>query len=171
MYLRTVHTDLHLPTLYAFIRSNPLGILTTAPRGDYAATSPAPTLKAKALVEAACNSSSNSSNGQVTPSNTLPQETIILFNGPAPHYVTPKFYVATKPDTGKVVPTWDYSAVQVYGTATIHLDTSLPATGTFLATQLDDLSRQSEERVLGFTETGGAGRPGRGAWTRRPRAR
>jgi predicted FMN-binding regulatory protein PaiB len=36
--------------------------------------------------------------------------------------LTPKFYVETKPDTGKVVPTWNYSAVQVYGKATILFD-------------------------------------------------
>jgi transcriptional regulator len=30
MYLRAAHADLHIPTLYAFIRANPLGILTTA---------------------------------------------------------------------------------------------------------------------------------------------
>ncbi|KAI9047697.1 hypothetical protein LZ554_008407 [Drepanopeziza brunnea f. sp. 'monogermtubi'] len=199
MYLRTVHTDLHLPTLYAFIRNNPLGILTTslpspnfhtiqsshipwvldAPSEDEEATSSSSLTRskgrlrghiaranpqAKALIEAACSSSSsrNSSNGQAAPSNTtLPQEIMILFNGPAHHYVTPKFYVATKPATGKVAPTWNYSAVQVYGTATIHFDASLPATETFLAAQLDDLSRQSEERVFGFTGTGGAPR----AWS------
>ncbi|KAK2625578.1 hypothetical protein QTJ16_004890 [Diplocarpon rosae] len=178
MYLRPIHTDLHLPTLHAFILSNPLGILTTSLpspsfhtiqsshipwvldipneegdtppppgklRGHLARANP----QAKALVEAATQTSSN----------TVQQEVMILFNGPAHHYVTPKFYVETKPDTGKVVPTWNYSAVQVYGTATMHFDTASPATDSFLATQIDDLSKQSEEAVFGHTGRDGAARP------------
>ncbi|KAL2063526.1 hypothetical protein VTL71DRAFT_5331 [Oculimacula yallundae] len=180
MYLRAAHADLHLPTLYKFILANPLGILTTclpSPnfhtiqtshipwvlefpdpdttttksdasdsentattkarlRGHLARVNP----QAKALIESATQTSSS----------TLKQEVMILFNGPTHHYVTPKFYVETKPATGKVVPTWNYSAVQVYGTATIHFDTSSPTTGEFLTTQIDDLSQQSEEKIFGF---------------------
>lgn len=180
MYLRAVHADLSLPELYKFIQSNPLGILTTAiPSPNHStiqsthipwvldvlpqveATSP-PISKlrghiaranpqTKALIEAATAASSN----------ILTEEVMILFNGPVHHYVTPKFYVETKPDTGKVVPTWNYSAVQVYGTATIHFDTSAQATGEFLAKQLDDLSKQSEEKEFGFTGENGAPK----AWT------
>ena len=40
---------------------------------------------------------------------------MVLFTSPVQHYVTPKFYTATKPATGKVAPTWNYAAVQVYG--------------------------------------------------------
>ncbi|CAL3972456.1 hypothetical protein PZA11_004429 [Diplocarpon coronariae] len=175
MYLRPVHTDLHLPTLYAFIQSNPLGILTTSlpspefhtiqsshipwvldvptadeetlpPRGKLRGHLARANPQAKALVEAATQ----------TCSDTLQQEVMILFNGPAHHYVTPKFYVETKPETGKVVPTWNYSAVQVYGTATVHFDAASPATDSFLTTQMDDLSKQSEEDVFGYTGRDGA---------------
>ena len=45
----------------------------------------------------------------------LPEEVLVLFHGPHHHYVTPKFYTETKPQTGKVVPTWDYVAAQAYG--------------------------------------------------------
>lgn len=105
----------------------------------------------KALIEAAT----------ATGSSKLEQEIMILFNGPVHHYVTPKFYVETKPSTGKVVPTWDYSAVQVYGLATLHFDTSLPSTGSFLTTQINDLSKQSEEEIFGFTGQDGKAK----AWT------
>jgi transcriptional regulator len=175
MYLRPVHTNLHIPTLYKFILSNPLGIITTAIqspnyhtiqsshvpwvldvdaeenvtgeskgklRGHLARANP----QAKALIEAATNASSNK----------IVEEVMILFNGPVHHYVTPKFYVETKPSTGKVVPTWDYSAVQVYGTAKIFYDSSSPDNEAFLAKQLDDLSKQSEEKEFGYTGQNGA---------------
>src|SRR5258706_11246345 len=41
-------------------------------------------------------------------------QTLAIFTG-ADAYVSPNFY-ATKRDTGKVVPTWNYSVVHVYGT-------------------------------------------------------
>ncbi|MDF0492991.1 MULTISPECIES: FMN-binding negative transcriptional regulator [Bradyrhizobium] len=40
-------------------------------------------------------------------------EALAIFNGPEA-YVTPSWY-ATKQDTGKVVPTWNYVAVHAYG--------------------------------------------------------
>ena len=175
MYLRPVHTDLHFPTLYKFIRSNPLGIITTAIQSpnfhriqsshvpwvldvddeDNATDEPKARLRghiaranpqAKALIEAATKSSST----------RIQEEVMILFNGPVHHYVTPKFYVETKPSTGKVVPTWDYSAVQAYGIATIFYDTSAPETEAFLAKQLNDLSQQSEEKEFGYTGKDGS---------------
>jgi transcriptional regulator len=173
MYLRSTHADLHIPTLYKFIRANPLGILTTAIpipglntiqsshipwildvtdenetetstaklRGHIARANP----QCKALIEAATKGSSS----------TVTEEVMILFNGPASHYVTPKFYVETKPVTGKVVPTWDYSAVQVYGTATLFFDTTSPSTDAFISKAISDLSRRSEEEIFGFTGEGG----------------
>jgi len=179
MYLRLAHTDLNLPTLYKFIRSNPLGILTTAIssptypliqcshipwvldcpnpsetelptarlRGHMARANP----QTKALIEAATTAGTSK----------LEQEVMVLFNGPVHHYVTPKFYVETKPSTGKVVPTWDYSAVQIYGLATLHFDTSVASTGSYLTTQINDLSRQSEEEIFGFTGENGRAK----AWT------
>ena len=41
-------------------------------------------------------------------------EALAIFNGPEA-YVTPSWY-ATKQETGKVVPTWNYVAVHAYGT-------------------------------------------------------
>lgn len=180
MYLRPAHADLHFPTLYKFIRTNPLGIFTTAIssptyptiqsshipwildispedeesdppkailRGHMARANP----QTKALIEAATAAGSN----------VLSEDIMILFNGPVHHYVTPKFYVQTKPATGKVVPTWNYSAVQVYGKATIHFDTSLPSTGEFISTAISDLSKQSEEEIFGYNGKDGAPE----AWT------
>jgi transcriptional regulator len=100
----------------------------------------------KALIEAATKSSSR----------TLQEDVMVLFNGPVHHYVTPKFYVETKPSTGKVVPTWDYSAVQAYGAITLYFDTASPETDAFLIKQIDDLSKQSEENIFGYTGKDGA---------------
>lgn len=47
-------------------------------------------------------------------------ECLIVFQGPHA-YVTPGWY-ATKQETGKVVPTWNYAVVQVRGRPTVHQD-------------------------------------------------
>ncbi|KAJ5708379.1 hypothetical protein N7488_008180 [Penicillium malachiteum] len=87
----------------------------------------------------------------------LPDEVLILFNGPHHHYVTPKLYTETKPITGKVVPTWNYSAVQAYGKIKIYSDSKSEETGAFLQKQVEDLSRHAETSVMGHT--GREGKP------------
>lgn len=111
-------------------------------RGHLARANP----QTKSLIEAVTKISSNK----------LQEEVMVLFNDPVHHYVTPKFYIETKPSTGKVVPTWNYSAVQVYGTATIFHESSSIESQEFLAKQIDDLSKQSEESVFGYTGRNGA---------------
>jgi transcriptional regulator len=73
----------------------------------------------------------------------LRDDVLVLFNAPVHSYVTPKFYTETKPSSGKVVPTWDYAAVQVYGRARIHYENN-DVTGDFLQRQLEDLTNQEE---------------------------
>ena len=160
--------------LRQLIRSNPLGIITTAIssetypllqsshipflldvqdessetengilRGHLARQNP----QAKAMID--------SLKSQQQPiANFLEQEVLVLFNSPVSHYVTPKFYTETKPSTGKVVPTWNYAAVQVYGRAKIYFDSSLDETTVFLSKQISDLSQHAEELIMGYTGTG-----------------
>jgi transcriptional regulator len=45
---------------------------------------------------------------------------LALFHGPQ-HYISPNWY-ATKPQHGKVVPTWNYVAIHAHGTLTMHHD-------------------------------------------------
>ena len=177
MYLRDVHAEKHLPTLYQFIQKNPLGLLTTALesktfqflqtshipwvldvpndgdetklgtlRGHIARANP----QAKALIETATAAPES----EVKPDGTytVTRDALVLFNGPAHHYVTPKFYTETKPKTGKVVPTWNYSAVQVYGRATIFYDTKANSTHTFLDKQIRDLTNHGEGNIMGHKE-------------------
>lgn len=178
MYLRDVHSEKDLPTLNQFIQDNPLGLLTTALesstfpflqtshipwildlptstaetpnfgtlRGHIARANP----QAKAFIEAA-KAAESSADGTYT----LPRDVLVLFNGPADHYVTPKFYTATKPATGKVVPTWNYAAVQVYGRARIFHDAKTESTRAFLDRQIRDLTSHGEVNVMGH---------GEGAW-------
>ncbi|KAI9923992.1 hypothetical protein ASPWEDRAFT_23326 [Aspergillus wentii DTO 134E9] len=169
MYSKPEWSESHLPTLHAFIRSHPLGILTTAIpspsypliqsthlpwlldtnqpnldnqekgklRGHIARQNP----QAKAIIDSLPADSSS----------TLPTEIMILFTSPVQHYVTPKFYTATKPATGKVAPTWNYAAVQVYGRVKVFHDSSDPETEAFLSTQLQDLAAFTEREMMGYT--------------------
>ena len=47
-------------------------------------------------------------------------ESVAIFSGPQA-YISPGFY-ATKAETGKVVPTWNYEVVNVYGRLVVHDD-------------------------------------------------
>jgi transcriptional regulator len=163
MYLRSEHAEPRVPVLQDFIKANPLGLFVTGigsdnfptlqlthipwlldlPDGDNEAA--LGTLRghiaranphAKALIEATARPDSTG--------NDLKEDVTVMFSGPAESYVTPKFYTTTKPLTGKVVPTWNYSAVQVYGRATIFSDAKDPATQEFLEKALRDLTSSSE---------------------------
>ncbi|KAB2573481.1 Uncharacterized protein DBV05_g7900, partial [Lasiodiplodia theobromae] len=176
MYLRAAHAERHIPTLRAFIRDNPLGIFTTAidsPSFPFLQSSHIPFLldvqddasetelgvlrghmaranpQAKALMEH-LKSAANPSDIDSGFPQKLSRDVMILFNAPAHHYVTPKFYTATKPSTGKVVPTWNYAAVQAYGRATVYFDSKAPSTEAFLAKQVAELSQLSETRIMGY---------------------
>lgn len=92
---------------------------------------------------------------QASPDNVLEQDVLVVFTS-ADHYVTPKFYAETKPSTGKVVPTWDYAAVQVYGRARIFHDSKSEEKSDFLQEQTSALSYQSETKIMGYTGVGGA---------------
>ncbi|KAF1950310.1 negative transcriptional regulator [Byssothecium circinans] len=176
MYLREVHAEKHIPTLYQFIKENPLGLLITALdskhfqflqsshipwvldtpdndktklgtlRGHIARANP----QAKSFIETAKAAPESENNADS--SHPLPRDVLVTFNGPAHHYVTPKFYAETKPASGKVVPTWNYSAVQVYGRATIFYDPKAESTHTFLNKQIRDLTNHNEVDIMGHKE-------------------
>ncbi|EGO19122.1 hypothetical protein SERLADRAFT_374834 [Serpula lacrymans var. lacrymans S7.9] len=175
MYIRPVHAVLQHHTLRSFIRGNPLGILTTgivhpnmpflqsshipfliddpssadtndlgALRGHIALANP----QAKALIAAALVAPSASPG-----KGTLPDEVLVLFTGTPQAYITPSLYTETKPATGKVVPTWDYVAVQAYGRVTVyhhrHGDdaASREETDSFLQKAVGDLTNFAERDV------------------------
>lgn len=182
MYLRAAHAETNIPFLHQFIRDNPLGILTTAIKSDsypFIQSSHIPFLldvletddedhgvlrghmakqnpQAKALMDALAQQQQQQKEEEPLPSETseLQDEILILFNGPYHHYITPKFYTETKPDTGKVVPTWNYSAVQAYGKIRLYSDSpsASETTSGFLQKQIEELSRMSETGIMGFAQ-------------------
>jgi transcriptional regulator len=64
------------------------------------------------------------------------EECLVVFQGPQ-DYVTPTWY-ATKRETGKVVPTWNYATVHAWGRPLIINDAA------WLRRQLDDLTLSRE---------------------------
>jgi transcriptional regulator len=171
MYIRPVHAEHDVPTLHSFIRENPLGILTTAiesPADPFLQSSHIPWIldapdaaagqlpfgtlrghiaranpQAKAIVAELADGASRAT------APRLARDVLVLFNAPAQHYVPPRFYAQTKPATGRVVPTWDYAAVQAYGRATVFVGGADAAADAFLARQVRDLTHFAETAVMG----------------------
>ncbi|TGO14134.1 hypothetical protein BTUL_0058g00540 [Botrytis tulipae] len=164
MYLRGVHAESHIPTLQRFIKTNSLGLFTTAiaaPDLPFIQTSHIPWVldvenessqnglgvlrghiarqnpQSKAMIHAGLPTVSGGTDGGVK----LDTDVLVLFTGSAYHYVTPKFYTETKSATGKVV--WNHSAVQAYGKATVYFDKSKESK-EFLAQQISHLSNHAE---------------------------
>jgi len=68
-------------------------------------------------------------------------ESVAIFTGPQA-YVSPSFY-PTKAETGKVVPTWNYEVLNVYGTLRVHDD---PDWLLDLVTRLTDRHEAGRDR-------------------------
>ena len=66
------------------------------------------------------------------------EECLVVFQGPQ-DYVTPSWY-ATKRETGKVVPTWNYATVHSWGRPRIMNDDA------WLRRQIEDLTRSRESQ-------------------------
>ncbi|KAF7193792.1 Uncharacterized protein HII31_04861 [Pseudocercospora fuligena] len=171
MHLVAAHAEYHIPTLVQFLKRNTLGLLITnitsskeaalqashipwvidenpdpeqlpKLRGHIARMNP----QVKSIVE---QTSTQPPIHEGSTAKTLKDEVLIMFNGPVHGYVSPKFYIETKPSTGKVVPTWDYTSVQAYGVATVYHDSKSSETISFLRNQLDALTSHSEKDVEG----------------------
>jgi transcriptional regulator len=101
--------------------------------------------QAKALIESAKFQMAEGSSGGVQ----LKDEVMMLFTADVHHCVTPNFYTETKPSTGKVMPTWDYSAVQAYGKGTVFFELGSEST-EYLSRQINDLSHHAKTFVMGY---------------------
>jgi transcriptional regulator len=64
-------------------------------------------------------------------------DALVVFQG-HDHYITPSWY-ATKQETGKVVPTWNYTMVQAKGRAKVMDD-------SWLSQQVEELTQTLEQR-------------------------
>jgi len=101
-----------LAVQHALIRAHPLGLLITAGPGGLQAN-PVPLLvDSEASEKGTLLAHLARANPQLQELAAV-DECLVVFQGPQ-QYITPSWY-ATKQDTGKVVPTWNYITVHAWG--------------------------------------------------------
>lgn len=124
-----------LDTQHALIRAHPLGLLITA-------GSQGPAANAVPFHLVARQGTKGFLQAHIARANQQWKEidagapVLVVFQG-ANAYITPSWY-ATKRETGKVVPTWNYAIVQVRGSARVVDDP------TWLRTQIEALTGSHE---------------------------
>ena len=147
MYQPPVFREDRLEVQHEFIRAHPLGLLVTAgPAGLIANLFPF-------LLD---QDGSDKGTLRLHIARANPQwrelaaieQCLVVFQGPQ-DYVTPSWY-ATKRQTGKVVPTWNYTMVQVRGRPRIVDDEA------WLRRQLEDLTSSREGRRAAPWQVGDA---------------
>jgi transcriptional regulator len=135
MYQPAHHREDRLEVQHALIRAFPLGILVTVgPSGLVANHVPF-------LIDPEA-SKLGTLRAHIARANLLwrefdpAQEALVIFQG-AERYITPSWY-ETKRETGKVVPTWNYTVVHAYGPMKVIEDQA------WLRRQIEDLTRFNE---------------------------
>ncbi|MEX0409718.1 FMN-binding negative transcriptional regulator [Aquibium sp. LZ166] len=137
MYQPPHFRETRLDVLHGLIRSEPLGLLViNGPEGPVA--NPLPFLldadgSSNGTLRAHC-ARANPVWREIQASPEVP--VLVVFQGPQA-YVTPSWY-ATKKETGKVVPTWNYVIVQARGRAEIFEDAD------WLSGQIRNLTERHE---------------------------
>ncbi|WBU64517.1 FMN-binding negative transcriptional regulator [Paracoccus aerodenitrificans] len=115
MYCPPAFAETRPEVLKALIRSNPLGLLITAgPSGPVA--NPVPFQLGPDGVLRAHLARANPQLGELEAASDV----LVVFQGEQ-SYISPGWY-ATKKETGKVVPTWNYLMVQARGQARLTSD-------------------------------------------------
>ncbi|RAP64424.1 transcriptional regulator [Achromobacter sp. HZ01] len=135
MYLPSAFKETSLDVQHDFIRTHPLGVLTTAGEGGLMANH----IPCLLYSEGPCGVlrlHMARANPQLS-DLAAGRECMVVFHGPQA-YVSP-FWYPSKAETHKVVPTWNFVAVHAWGTPVIQDD---PA---WLRAQLDALT-DSQER-------------------------
>jgi transcriptional regulator len=117
MYIPRHFEETRLPVIHGLIDAHPFGTLvTTGPSGLIASHIP--------MVLEREGKELGVLRGHVSRANVQWKEfsadvdALAIFSGPH-HYITPTWY-EEKAVTGKVVPTWNYAVVHVYGRVSIH---------------------------------------------------
>ena len=136
MYQPPAFREDRIEVQHALIRAHPLGLLVTAgPAGLLANFFPF-------LLDAEDGSGKGTLRLHIARANPQWRELeaieqcLVVFQGPQ-DYVTPSWY-ATKRETGKVVPTWNYATVHVWGRPRIIHDDA------WLRRQIEDLTASRE---------------------------
>jgi transcriptional regulator len=137
MYEPPLHRKESLEAQHALIRSQPLGLLIcNGPAGLEANTIPF-LIDASASKLGTLRAHMARANKQWR-SLGKADEALVVFQGPD-RYISPNWY-ATKRETGKVVPTWNYVMVQARGKPRVIEDAE------WLRAQIDELTRTHEGR-------------------------
>lgn len=121
MYIPPSFAERDLPTLLAFMEAHPLATLVSNSASDGLLATHLPLLVDRPA------GPMGTLFGHVARANPHWRamsagaiEALVIFTGPDA-YITPEWY-ATKRETGRVVPTWNYVAVHAYGTLRLHED-------------------------------------------------
>jgi transcriptional regulator len=125
-----------LAVQHALIRAHPLGLLITAGSGGPTANALPFHLVAEGSPKGVLQVHMSRANGQWK-EIAAGAPVLVVFQGENA-YITPSWY-ATKRETGKVVPTWNYAIVQVRGTARVIDDAG------WLRTQIEALTGEHEQ--------------------------
>lgn len=123
---------------HGLIRERPLGLLVSAGRGGLVANLVPFTLYPDEGAFGTLRCHVSRANEQWRELQSV-HECLVVFSGPQA-YITPTWY-ATKRETGKVVPTWNYATVHVWGAPLVTDDPG------WLRRQLDDLTAVHEGRL------------------------
>jgi len=136
MYQPVHFREDRLEVQHALIRAHALGLLiTSGPAGLLA--NPIPFLIDTAVSErGTLRAHLARANPQLAELAAV-AECLVVFQGPQ-HYISPSLY-ATKRETGKVVPTWNYITVHAWGRPRVMDD------AVWLRRQIEDLTSHNEE--------------------------
>jgi transcriptional regulator len=136
MYEPPLHRVEDLPELHALIRDRVFGLLISNGAEGLVANSAPFVLDSEASPLGTLKVHLARANPQWRDLQERP-DALIVFQG-HDHYITPSWY-ETKRETGKVVPTWNYTMVQAKGRAKV-MDEA------WLSQQIEELTRALETR-------------------------
>ena len=137
MYIPAAFSEPDIPTMHAFMEAHPLAALvTSAQPGGLIATHLPFVLDRSAGSMGTLFGHLARANPHSRLAASEPAEALVIYTGPDA-YISPEWY-ATKQDTGRVVPTWNYVAVHAYGALHFRDDPG------FLRAHLETLTRTHE---------------------------
>jgi transcriptional regulator len=136
LYEPPLHRNENLPDLHALIQSRVFGLLISQGAEGLTANSVPFVLDTAGSKLGTLKVHIARANPQWRDFQTSP-DALVVFQG-HDHYITPSWY-ETKRETGKVVPTWNYTMVQAKGRAKVMDD-------AWLAQQIEELTRALESR-------------------------
>jgi transcriptional regulator len=136
MYQPPHFVEDRLAVQHALIREHSLGLLITAGPGGLQANHIPFLVDPEHSQCGALRAHLARANSQIQELSAV-AECLVVFQGPQ-HYISPSLY-PTKRETGKVVPTWNYISVHVWGRPRVIDDAG------WLRRQIDDLTRHNEQ--------------------------